>query len=196
MNFWDRISGLYDFAESLNGSVYRRMTANIEKLVPNGAKVLDCAAGTGQLSIAASKNADSVLCTDMSLKMLERAQKKARQNGIRNIDFASRDVTALPDADESYDVVIAGNVLHLLDRPQDAVAELMRVTKKGGLVILPTFMVKKNPLVKIYGLIGFNPSKDYTPDTYCRMVAKASRRRLKVKLINGMIPNCFVYFVK
>ena len=58
-NFWDKIAGVYDLAESINGDVYHEMCAQTERLVPAGAKVLDCAAGTGELSLAAAKNAAS-----------------------------------------------------------------------------------------------------------------------------------------
>ena len=43
-NFWDKIAGVYDLAESINGDVYHEMCAQTERLVPAGAKVLDCAA--------------------------------------------------------------------------------------------------------------------------------------------------------
>lgn len=58
--------------------------------------------------------------------------KKARRLGIYNISFAKRDMTALKDPDNRYDAVIAGNVIHLLDDPQKAFSELIRVTKPGG----------------------------------------------------------------
>lgn len=70
-DFWDKIAGVYDLAESINGDVYHEMCAQTERLVPAGAKVLDCAAGTGELSLAAAKNAESVVCTDLSEKMLK-----------------------------------------------------------------------------------------------------------------------------
>ena len=60
-DFWDKIAGVYDLAESINGDVYHEMCAQTERLVPAGAKVLDCAAGTGELSLAAAKNAESVV---------------------------------------------------------------------------------------------------------------------------------------
>lgn len=44
-DFWDKIAGVYDLAESINGDVYHEMCAQTERLVPAGAKVLDCAAG-------------------------------------------------------------------------------------------------------------------------------------------------------
>ena len=48
MDFWDRFAGVYDLAESINGSVYTEMRDITRRLIPAGAKVLDCGAGTGQ----------------------------------------------------------------------------------------------------------------------------------------------------
>lgn len=120
-DFWDKIAGVYDLAESINGDVYHEMCAQTERLVPAGAKVLDCAAGTGELSLAAAKNAESVVCTDLSEKMLKNARRKAGFFGADNISFETRNIFDLKDPDNTYDIVIAGNVLHLLKNPQGAV---------------------------------------------------------------------------
>ena len=49
MDFWDNIAGFYDLAEAVNGKVYEQMLSITARLVPKGARVLDCAAGTGAL---------------------------------------------------------------------------------------------------------------------------------------------------
>ena len=62
--FWDRVAGLYDLFEWSNRKVNTAARARVGELVPAGARVLDCAAGTGEFSLAAAKRAGSVLCTD------------------------------------------------------------------------------------------------------------------------------------
>lgn len=104
-DFWDKIAGVYDLAESINGDVYHEMCAQTERLVPAGAKVLDCAAGTGELSLAAAKNAESVVCTDLSEKMLKNARRKAGFFGADNISFETRNIFDLKDPDNTYDIV-------------------------------------------------------------------------------------------
>ena len=122
--FWDRVAGLYDLSQRGNREVNAAAAARVAALVPAGARVLDCAAGTGLFSLAAAKRAVSVLCTDQSEAMLDRARRKAARKKLTNIGFAKRDVTALPDPDGAYDVVIAANVLHLLRSPETAAREL------------------------------------------------------------------------
>lgn len=192
MTFWDRIAWLYDIAEGFNPKSYRAMLEGIKAVVPEGANVLDCAAGTGELSIAAAEKAGRVLCTDMSLPMLERARKKSAKKGIKNISFGERDILDLPDADNTYDIAVAGNVLHLLEEPEKAVRELCRVTKQGGRVILPTFMAKNsNPLIKIYTLLGYRTFSSYTVESYLKMLKSCGCGRVKVTKINGLIPVAF-----
>lgn len=53
--FWDKIACLYDLAEFTNKSVNDQMAKAVENEIPQGALVLDCAAGTGALSMAAAK---------------------------------------------------------------------------------------------------------------------------------------------
>ena len=116
-SFWDRVAGLYDLFEWSNRKVNTAARTRVGELVPSGARVLDCAAGTGEFSLAAAKRAASVLCTDQSEAMLARARKKVRKHGLSNVTFARRDLTALPDPDHTYDAAAAGNVLHRVRVP-------------------------------------------------------------------------------
>ena len=199
MDFWDKVSDLYDMAEGFNGKVYREMTDTVRRLVPEGAAVLDCAAGTGELSLAAAERAGSVVCTDLSLRMLSNARRKAAARGLDNIEFEKRNIFDLRDSDETYDVTIAGNVLHLLQNPEGAVKELLRVTKKGGRVLLPTFMTqgKQNGFfMKVYRRMGFDPVYNWTPAEYKRLLTGMDCGEVKVKLIRGMIPCAFAVIKK
>lgn len=198
MDFWDRFAGVYDLAESINGSVYTEMCDITRRLVPAGAKVLDCGAGTGELSLAASDKAESVLCTDLSKNMLKQAQRKARALGADNIEFAARNIFDLQDPDDTYDVVIAGNVLHLLTNPQGAVKEMYRVLKPGGRLLLPTFTNKNSAklLIGIYKKLGFDPATNYSPSEYKKMLGDCGLGRVRTKLIKGLVPCCYAVIEK
>lgn len=194
MSFWDNVAGIYDITESLNGNVYKAMLRGVKQIVPEGAKVLDCAAGAGELSIAASEKAESVVCTDLSLAMLEQARKKCTKLGIENIRFEERDIFHMSDEDETYDIVMAGNVLHLIDNPEEAVKELYRVTKTGGKLILPTFVhngARTKVLIDLYKKFGFNPASDFTAESYSRMLNGCGLGPVKVTFVDGIIPLAF-----
>ena len=191
--FWDRVAGLYDLAEWTNRRAYATAAARTAELVPIGARVLDCAAGTGAFSLAAAKRADSVLCTDQSEAMLDRARRKAAKKGLTNIGFARRDITALSDPDGAFDAVIAANVLHLLPQPEIAVRELWRVAAPGGRLILPTFLQGKigaayGAMIKIYQGVGFHYEYAFTPETYREFLERLELGPVTVEVIDGRVP--------
>lgn len=191
--FWDRVAGLYDLFEWSNRKVNAAARALVGELVPTGARVLDCAAGTGEFSLAAAKRAESVLCTDRSEAMLARARKKAAKRGLSNIGFAVRDITALPDQSGRFDAVIAGNVLHLLPEPGKAVRELWRVTAPGGRLILPTYLQGKTgaacgAVIKIYHGVGFHYEYAFTPETYREFLEGLELAPVELKVISGGVP--------
>ena len=191
--FWDRWARFYDLAEWSNRKAYAGAAARAAELVPAGAKVLDCAAGTGAFSLAAAKRAGAVLCTDQSEAMLDRARKKAAKQGLVNISFAQRDITALSDPDGTFDAVIAANVLHLLPQPETAVQELWRVVAPGGRLILPTFLQGKvgaayGAMIKIYQGVGFHYEHAFTPETYRAFLEGLGLGPVTVEVINGKVP--------
>lgn len=199
--FWDRFAFAYDIAESLNKKVYHDMLSNIVSLIPNNAEVLECAAGTGAISVVVAPQAKSVLCTDLSLTMLEKARQKAKGAGLRNITFAERNLLSLPESDARFDVVIAANVIHLLDNPYDAIAELWRVTKNDGLLIIPTFLTHSSKkgfsfLIKCYKLLGFRPAHNYNETQYREMLTGSGLPKPDVKVLKGKIPVGFAVFHK
>ena len=179
--FWDRVAGLYDLVEHSNSAVNAAAAARVAQLVPAGAKVLDCAAGTGLFSLAAAERAGSVLCTDQSKAMLRQARKKAARKGLKNVSFAQRDIAALPDPDGSFDVVIAANVLHLLGAPEAAARELWRVTAPGGRLVLPTYLQGKVG-------VGFHYEHAFTPETYREFLERLNLAPVSLEVVEGKVP--------
>ena len=121
--------------------------------------------------LAAAERAGAVMCTDLSQAMLDRAEKKAKKRGVTNISFTLRDLTALPEGDGMYDVVIAANVLHLLPQPEKALGELWRVTAPGGRLILPTYLQGEATAfarlsIALYQKLGFRYQRSFTLTTY------------------------------
>jgi len=191
--FWDRWARFYDLVQRSNRKVNAASAVRVAELVPAGARVLDCAAGTGAFSLAAAKRAELVLCSDLSRSMLKQARKKAKRQGLTNLEFARRDITALPDRDGSFDVVIAANVLHLLSQPEQAVRELWRVTVPGGRLILPTYLQGRagaayGSMIKIYQGVGFHYEHAFTPETYQMFLKNLGLGSVTVEVISGRLP--------
>ena len=189
--FWDFCAPFYDFAEKTNRRAYGGMLKTVRELVPNGATVLDTAAGTGAISLAVADKAVRIHCTDVSEKMLKIAKRKSDKCGFKNISIETGNIYKLNKADSSFDVVIAGNVLHLLDEPEKAAAELRRVAKST--VLLPMSFTKNlrgmaKINVDVYRFFGFAPRKEFTPDDYKEFLSFIGFENCEHIQIPGKIP--------
>ena len=134
--FWDKVAFAYDiFADGINRGTNQKLCATVAKEIQPSDKVLECACGTGLLTSVIAGKCDSLLATDFSEKMLARTEKKCKK--YANVRFAKADILHLPYEDNRFDVVVAANVIHLLDAPYAALQELDRVCTQGGRIVFP-----------------------------------------------------------
>ncbi|MCI8408362.1 MAG: class I SAM-dependent methyltransferase [Lachnospiraceae bacterium] len=146
--FWDKVSGLYDLFETIyNGKVYRGLGKRVAEEIRQNDIVLECACGTGAISKYIAPKCKQLIATDLSEGMLKQASKKCRK--YSNIEIRCADMTHLKCRDNSFDKVVAGNVIHLLEEPYVAIKELERVCKVGGKIIIPTYINASNSTNKI-----------------------------------------------
>lgn len=117
--------------------------------VREGEEVLDCACGTGDLTLAFAKTgAKHVVGSDFTQEMLDIAGTKLRDDSGR-VTFQQADAMNLPFDDGSFDVVsIAFGIRNVAD-PARAIAEFHRVLRPGGRVVILEFDEPKNPLIRV-----------------------------------------------
>ena len=104
-----------------------------------GETVLDLGSGAGFDCFLAAERVGpegKVIGVDMTPEMLERARANARGSGVANVEFRLGEIEALPVGDATVDVVISNCVLNLSGDRQLALAEVMRVLKPGGRVMI------------------------------------------------------------
>ena len=94
----------------------------------------DLGCGTGQVSAALAPFVARVIAVDSSAAMLQAA--KRRLAGFDNIDVRRGELEALPIDDDRLDVAALMLVLHHVPEPEKAVAEVARVLKPGGRIIV------------------------------------------------------------
>ena len=160
--------------------------------------VLECACGTGLLSAVIAQKSGRLTATDLSKKMLKKAEKNCA--AYQNITFSKADITALAFPDCSFDKVVAGNVIHLLDNPLTALGELNRVCKDGGKLIIPTYMNKDSKgktsgFARTVGKAGADFKRQFTVDSYRQFFLDAGYSDVQIILADGRIP-CAVAVMK
>lgn len=167
--FWDKISPIYDLFETIyNRKVFTGTGAKVAEMIEPSDNVLECACGTGAISVYIAQKCRKLIATDYAVGMLKQAEKKCRM--YQNVTFRRADITNLKYKDESFDKVIAGNVIHLLAEPEKALNELERVVKQGGKIIIPTYinMTRKTGklAVKIIEMLGADFKKQFDMESY------------------------------
>ncbi|KAB1656665.1 class I SAM-dependent methyltransferase [Pseudoclavibacter chungangensis] len=147
---FDRVSTHYDRTNdvlSLGAApLWRRQTRLAVKARP-GERVLDVAAGTGTMSALFAEDGAKVTALDFSHGMLEEGVR--RHGGDAGITFVHGDATQLPFEDGTFDATTISFGLRNVQQPKLALAEMRRVTKPGGRIVVSEFSTVTNPVVRV-----------------------------------------------
>ena len=197
--FWDKVAGIYHLFENIyNGKVFRETGRVVAGEVETRDEVLECACGTGAISTWLAEKCKHLTATDFSVGMLKQTAKKCAKYG--NVTVRKADIMKLKCRDERFDKVVAGNVIHLLDDPEAAVAELYRVCKKGGKIIIPTYVNMQKDgdtslLIKTLHKAGANFRRQFDAESYQEFFRRAGYELEKCTVVEGRLP-CAVAVIR
>jgi SAM-dependent methyltransferase len=142
-------------------------------LVGPGKRVLDAAAGDGNVSLAAARRGAEVDACDLSPRMVERGRARCPAAFWRVAD-----VQELPYDDGEFDAVLSSFGAHLAPKPSQAAGELVRVTRPGGFVALAAWIPRGLPGRLDELVEPFAPLPDGVPQPDRWGVEEVVRRRL------------------
>ena len=188
-NFWDKNAGRYDRCMRKDRGAYDEMYELIRPVVRRKT-VLELATGTGLIAKHIVNAAAHIEATDASPEMIAEAK---RDNRSAKLYFSVQDMFCLPYAEESFDVVIVSNALHIVPQPEKALAEIRRVLKDDGVLIAPTFTHAGNSFsgkVKAFfmKLAGFPLHSRWTSEEYLRSLRQNGWSVRKSAVLKASFP--------
>ena len=196
-NFWDRNAGRYDRFMRKDRAAYETMYGLIRPVV-KGKTVLELATGTGLIAKNIVNAAAHIEASDTSAEMIREAK---RRNHSAKLYFSVQDMFCLPYADESFEVVIVSNALHIVPQPEKALAEIHRVLRDDGVLIAPTFTHAGNSFsgkVRAFflKLAGFPLHSKWTSEEYLRFLQQNGWTVRKSDVLKASFPLTYVECVK
>mgnify|MGYP003700466255 CR=1 FL=1 len=116
--------------------------------IRNGLKVLDLGCGDGTTALPAAALGADVLGVDIASNLVEAGNRRAREQGLSNCRFQDGDATNLQDLeDESFDLVVSIFGAMFAPRPLDVAKEMVRVTRRGGRIVMGNWIPNDPTLV-------------------------------------------------
>jgi phosphatidylethanolamine/phosphatidyl-N-methylethanolamine N-methyltransferase len=115
-----------------------------------GQRALEVGVGTG-ISLDAYPAYIHLTAIDPSTSMLAHAVAKTRENQWGHIDLQAGDAQALEFADNSFDWVLTFHVMTVVPNPRRMMAEMIRVCKPSGRIVVVTHFASTNPLLYAFG---------------------------------------------
>jgi ubiquinone/menaquinone biosynthesis C-methylase UbiE len=196
--FWDRFANYYDsFINKVFRKSYASILENIESDLNSNQDVLEIGTGTGIIPFSICSKVSSIVATDISPKMVHVANRKLTKAKIQNVDFQIQDSYNLTLPDESFDMVIASNLLHLLYEPEKPLNEVKRVLRENGIFIAPTLCAGENTKSKIIASIigtlsGFKVVNKWSINEFKNMLTKNGFIITKTVIIYDKIPLAYI----
>jgi demethylmenaquinone methyltransferase/2-methoxy-6-polyprenyl-1,4-benzoquinol methylase len=137
---FDQVAPGYDRTNTVmtfgNDALWRAATTRAVS-PQRGERILDLAAGTASSSASLAASGADVVAADFSPGML--AEGTRRHGHLANLSFVEADAMNLPFADDEFDAVTMSYGLRNVQQPKKALAELFRVTKPGGRLVINEF---------------------------------------------------------
>ena len=195
--FWDKNAGRYDRFMRKDRASYEKMYELIRPIVKNKT-VLELATGTGLIAKHIVNAAAHIEATDASPEMILEAK---RDNRSAKLHFSVQDMFRLPYANQSFNVVIVSNALHIVPEPEKALPEIRRVLKDDGVLIAPTFTHAGNSFsgkVRAFfmKLAGFPLRSKWTSEKYLRFLRQNGWAVRKSVVLKASFPLTYAECVK
>jgi ubiquinone/menaquinone biosynthesis C-methylase UbiE len=143
---FDRAAEFYDATRGLPSAVIARTVEILRRELEGRGRCLEIGVGTGRIALPLAAAGVAMVGVDLSRPML--AKLVAKSPGAPRFPIAVADATRLPFADGAFGAGLACHVLHLIPSWQEAIGELARVIRPGGVFLLDIGGQPKHPALQ------------------------------------------------
>ncbi len=149
------LARVYDFYsrtyDKTFGKVFRESREHaIRNLqIRAGERLLEVGVGTG-VSLALYPRDIRIVGIDYSRGMLEQAERRVTEEGLRNVDLLHMDACKMTFPDSTFDVVLAAYVLTAVPDHRKVMSEMVRVCKPGGRIVFLNHLVNGNKVLAFF----------------------------------------------
>ncbi len=196
-DYWERHARNYNASMRwVLGRPIPRLLELAAEAVRGKDNVLEVAAGTGIVTTAIAQTCESVEATDYASAMIEELRVRVRKEELNNVSCAQADIYSLPYQADSFDAVVAANVLHLIPDLPAALEALRHVTKPGGMLVAPTFCHDETRtswlLSRLLAATSFPVKRRFTVQSLEQALQDNGLRVGHLESIPGLIPIGYV----
>lgn len=138
IRFWDKRAEKYSKRHIADEATYEEKLRITRTYFSPDSQVLEIGCGTGSTALAHAPFVKHVLATDGSPGMIKVAQSKAETSQVGNVSFEAVAVDDQHIPESRYDVMMAHNLLHLLDDKETAIGKAFRGLRPGGVFVTST----------------------------------------------------------
>jgi len=155
--FWNLIARHYAKQPIANQEAYQMKLNQTQAYLDKSSKVLEFGCGTGSTALYHAPKIDSILGIDISKNMIAIAQEKAKNRGLDNAEFLCTTLDQFNQVAESdsYDMIMAHSILHLVEDRNKDIRELSNLLKPNGYFISSTICMKDSfAFLKFFTTLG------------------------------------------
>lgn len=195
--FWDRRAQKFDEKAQKDDSYSRVVEVSAKYLKPDDT-VLDYACGTGVATFKVAALVKEVHGVDTSAGMIDVATQKAHEGGVANVRFLRMSLFDDELDKESYDALLALNILHLLPDARKAVQRISDLLKPGGLMVSVTPCLGEagsiaRTLLPLASKLGVLPYlRTFTIPEITDLIRDEGLQILESEVLTGTMPSSFV----
>jgi len=197
-NFWDKVAPGYAKSPVKDMASYDLTMQLTRVYLGADDKALEIGGGTGTTALRLADAVDHLTSTDISSVMIDIARAKADGDGVGNVTFRRASIGDAVGADDPFDVVLAFNLLHLIENLPEALSDIHAMVKPGGLFISKSGCLAEKgwflrPVVRVMRLVGKAPYVGFLKiRDLDDQVEQAGFKIIETRTFPGLAPTRFI----